>query len=98
MLGAGLVLTGGVRSRSRAPDGAFPAGLPCTIFGMSLHNITLHVQHTVPSALPLADRFVLLTTDSVPPNGQEETTTAWEAIALPALGIADWRARVRPCR
>lgn len=50
----------------------------------------------MPSALPLADRFVLLTTDSVPPNGREETTMAWEVIALSALGIADWGHELAP--
>lgn len=50
------------------------------------------------SASSLANRVALLTADPVPQRVREETTTAWEAIALPGLGIADWGARVRPCR
>ena len=44
----------------------------------------------MPSAPPLADRVVLLTADALPPRVREETTAVWEAIALLALGIADW--------
>ncbi len=48
------------------------------------------------SAPSPANFVALLTADSVPLRAREETTTAWEVIALPALGIADWGHELAP--